>query len=490
MKQLNKKIITNNIANNAKFAESATNKEPKKNISVEPIEESESNNEDKNLANTPIIPQSVYNNLPPILKQGTEAFNDAREKDVFLTGALAVLSGCLPNVTGIYGGRTIYPNLFCFIIAPAASGKGALVSSKELADIYHSEVIKNSEDLKNEYDKKIIILKQSKQRESEKKSSVDDFPEKPPFKVVFIPADTSIAKIVQHLQDNKGTGIICETEADTLGRTFKTDWGSYSDLLRKAFHHENIAVSRKTNNEYLEINNPRLSVALSGTPNQILNIISSAEDGLFSRFIFYVFKTESIWIDPSPFGNHLNLTEHFNKLAVEVNKMVLFLNNSKTVIILSKEQWNKFNLNFEKYLQQISIFVSEDAQSVVKRLGIILYRFCMIFTTIRKYKTNNLLSEVQCSDVDFETALILVDIYLQHSIAMFNNLPKQPEKSPFKSGENKKQFFDSLPKTFLRKEAVELSKKFEISERSVDTLLKNCIGKYLIKTKYGVYEKM
>ena len=79
MKQLNKKGIANNIANNAKFAKSATKKHPKKNIPVEPKEESESNNEDNNLANTPIIPQSVYNNLPPILKQGTEAFKDARD---------------------------------------------------------------------------------------------------------------------------------------------------------------------------------------------------------------------------------------------------------------------------------------------------------------------------------------------------------------------------------------------------------------------------
>jgi hypothetical protein len=42
-------------------------------------------------------------------------------------GALAILSGCLPGVTGVYAGNEVFPNVFSFAIAPAASGKGALI---------------------------------------------------------------------------------------------------------------------------------------------------------------------------------------------------------------------------------------------------------------------------------------------------------------------------------------------------------------------------
>jgi hypothetical protein len=396
----------------------------------------------------------------------------------------------MPNVSGVYGRRTVYPHLFCFILAPAASGKGALQSSKELADKYHSEILKNSNEQKKEYNKKLEAIKHAKRFKKKEDTSQEEIPEEPPFKVVFIPANTSNAKIIQHLQNNDGTGIICETEADTLGQTFKNDWGSYSDLLRKAFHHEKISISRKTNNEYFEINNPQLAVALSGTPKQVFNIISSAEDGLFSRFLFYIFKSESKWIDPSPFGNQINLTEHFAKLSNAVYEMVLFLQNGKTVIHLTEEQWNKFNPTFEKYLHQISTFISEDAQSVVKRLGIILYRFCMIFTTIRKYQAQEYVTDIQCLDEDFDSALALIEVYLQHSIIMFNNLPKQEEQGAFKSGENKKQFFDALPKRFTRKEAIELAKSFNMAERTVGNLLKNCLGSHLIQPEYGVYEKL
>lgn len=241
--------------------------------------------------------------------------------------------------------------------------------------------------------------------------------------------------------------------------------------------------------EFVEVNEPQLSVALSGTPKQIFNIISSAEDGLFSRFVFYVFKTDSVWLDPSPKGNPLNLTDYFSNQSKQVLKMVEFFETYSMILHLTEEQWDKFNPVFSSYILQINTFVSEDALSIVKRLGLILYRFCMIFTAIRKFEKNDHNKQIYCSDQDFESALTLIEIYLQHSIIMFNNLPKQGELGVFKSGVNKKQFFDTLPKRFSRKEAVELAKNFNIAERTVGNLLKNCLGSHLIQPEYGVYKK-
>lgn len=36
------------------------------------------------------------------------------------------------------------------------------------------------------------------------------------------------------LQANEGIGLIFETEADTLSNSMKQEWGSFSDVLRKA----------------------------------------------------------------------------------------------------------------------------------------------------------------------------------------------------------------------------------------------------------------
>jgi hypothetical protein len=446
-------------------------------------------NTEEYLKNTPAIPEELYCQMPEILKQGALAFTDARERDVFLTGALGILSGCIPNVKGIYAQQEVYPNLFTFAIAPAASGKGALKFAKQLADEYHTQLLTASKEADEQYKQEENAYKQNLRNLKKGETMSEEPPVKPAFKVVFIPANTSYAKILSHLEQNEGTGIICETEADTLGNVFKQEWGSYSDMLRKSFHHERLSSSRKTNNEFIEVNNPCLSIALSGTPSQVTGLIASAEDGLFSRFLFYAFEVEQIWKDVSPYGSNVNLTDHFRSLSLQVYNMVKFLKLSETNVTLSKSQWEQLNKQCAYWLQDITTFTSKDAASIVKRLGLILYRITMLFTALRKFENAEAAEQVECTDVDFNTALQLVEIYLQHSILMFNNLPKQQSNTAFQSGDGKRKFFDALPQEFTRAEAVALGKQHKLSARSVDDLLRNATPKLLTKIKAGHYQK-
>ena len=64
--------------------------------------------------NSPLIPDEIYNNLPPILKEACFVFK-GRERDVFFTSALSIISGGLDNVTGLYANDIVFPNLFIFI---------------------------------------------------------------------------------------------------------------------------------------------------------------------------------------------------------------------------------------------------------------------------------------------------------------------------------------------------------------------------------------
>jgi hypothetical protein len=108
--------------------------------------------------------------------------------------------------------------------------------------------------------------------------------------------------------------------------------------LGSNYLHERLSSSRKGNNEFTEVNAPSLSIALSGTPNQVTGLIASSEDGLFSRFLFYAFKVEQRWKDVSPNANNINLTEHFKVLAGRVFNMVQFLQREETIIELTTEQ--------------------------------------------------------------------------------------------------------------------------------------------------------
>jgi len=444
------------------------------------------------MRNTPIIPDTAYQNLPALLKGPSEQFQNRREKDVFLTGALTILSGCLNEVSGTYDQRTVYPNLFSFVIAPPASGKGSLGFAKELAMTYHRKVLKNSEERARQY--KALTNQNSKaDKEGKKKNEIvnkSSSPKKPSFKVVYIPANSSSAAVINHLQQSGGIGIICETEADTMSNSLKQDWGGYSDLLRKAFHHEPVTYSRKANDEFFEVETPRISVALSGTPNQVKELIKSAEDGLFSRFIFYSYSIQPQWRDVST-NDKPNLTEYFKTVSVEVEKMIYYLQCNPTHFDFTPNQWGILNRKFGFWLHEVSHFVSENVGSSVKRLGLIFFRMAMVLSAIKKFEDGFSNKDITCTDEDFEVALALVEVYKQHALFMFKNLPNNSK--PENLDQSKKDFYQALPedRDFTRQEAVQIGKTVSVQERTVGKYLKLFLGELLEQpVKYGPYRKI
>lgn len=452
-------------------------------------EEEEKEDFSDKLLHTPYIPEEVYQHLPILLQQGCEHFQHAREKDLFLTGAITILSGCMIGVYGTYDQRTVYPNLFSFAIAPAASGKSALSFAKELAMTHHRKMVMESKEKLKQYQTELEQYRASKRSKKKDETTPEaEPPKKPNFKVLYIPANSSSAAVIGHLEQSDGIGLICETEADTMGNSFKQDWGGYSDLLRKAFHHEPVTYSRKTNDEFVEVEKPRVSVALSGTPSQVQGLISSAEDGLFSRFIFYTFKVQPQWRDVSP-KSKVNLTEHFSKLSDEVAVLAKYLEQSPTEFHLTPEQWQFLNSKFDLWLQEISTFVSEDASSTVKRLALIVFRIAMVLSAIRKVEDGVADKDITCEDMDFQTAFELAEVYKQHAMLMFAALPKSEET---KLDQNKKKFYDALPvdKEFTRQEAVEIGLAVGIKERTVGKYLHSFLNSFLEQPiKYGPYRK-
>jgi hypothetical protein len=443
------------------------------------------------MKNTPFIPNNVFDTLPSILKESCSLFDDKRERDVFLTSSIAILSGCLPNVTGLYFSSTIYTNLYSFIIAPPASGKGSMNFAKMLADAIHENLLAESKEKQKAYKVELREYKKRHQGKGAKDNSEEEEPVEPPFKVLYVPANTSSSKVYEHIEKNEGKGIICETEADTLGIVFKNDWGSYSDLLRKAFHHERISISRKTDNLYFEVENPQLSVVLTGTPNQIVNIIQSAEDGLFSRFLFYTFSAEPVWKSPAPQPGKPDFSKYFKEKAQEIFRMQEMLECNPTVVSMSVEQWREFNSFFEEVLIEINELVSSEATSVVKRLGLIFFRICLIFTALRKFENGDTTGELECEEIDFQNTKQIVKVLLEHSIILYTNLPGADKEFKITKSTKKQTFFNALPTEFKRKEAVEIGKEFKIPTRTVDNLIgKVWLGFDIEKVDTGMYRKL
>jgi hypothetical protein len=484
-----KSVYNNNSHEFAKFANIASPKTQEN--------ENESNSEDdinkmaELLQTTPYIKDEVFATLPNLLKETCEVFDDKRERDVYLVSALGILSGCLKNVSGIYFDTTVYPNLFSFILAPPASGKNSMIFAKKLGDKLHQTLVEESKVNQEEYK---IELREYKKRHQGKGANADqdeEEPKEPPFRVLYVPANSSSAKVYEHIQHNSGKGIICETEADTLGTVFKSEWGTYSDLLRKAFHHERISVSRKTDNLYYEIEEPQLSVVLTGTPNQILNIIPSAEDGLYSRFLFYTFGAPPIWKSPAPKPGRPNRTDYFKQKGEEVYEMANMLELYSTCVYLTEDQWQIFDTYFESILNESNELVSAESTSIVKRLGLIFYRICLTFTAIRKYENGDTSKDIYCDETDFLNAKSIIETLYEHSVTLYTNLPGGDNEFKITKATKKQQFFEALPIEFKRKDAIEIGKTFKIPTRTVDYILtKVWLDLHIEKIDTGLYKKI
>ena len=273
--------------------------------------------EDPNLENEikieiPTFSQSIEENIPEFFKRVIEPSKSLPEKDMMLLGAISSLSSGLPNLYGIYDGDVIHPNLYLFITAAASAGKGKLKYCKRLIMPIHKEIRKKGKLMKAEYDQEMSLFNQTG-----KKNSPTPAPEKPPTKMFIFPADNSATGFFQLLSDNDGKGLIFETEADTLANNFKKDYGNYSDGFRNAFHHEPIGYFRRTGNENVEIDYPQLSCVLSGTPKQVLALMPNAENGLFSRFIFYELPISYVWKNVFEVTTKNGMNNHFDALGNE-----------------------------------------------------------------------------------------------------------------------------------------------------------------------------
>ncbi|MDG1433473.1 MAG: DUF3987 domain-containing protein, partial [Saprospiraceae bacterium] len=444
----------------------------------------------ESLKQTPLIPEKVFRLLPSLLDRGCEVFDEPRERDVFLIGAMTVLSGALTKVEGVYDGCTSYPNLFSFIVAPAASGKGVLKFAKMLGDELHRKLLKRSQESIKDYEIDLMDYQiQVAEYKKRKRTSIPDAPEKPSRNMLFIPANSSSAMIIQQLKESGGWGVVCESEADTLGNVLKQDWGGYSDLLRKVFHFETISYSRKSNDEFHEIAEPRLSVAISGTPNQVLGLIPSAEDGLFSRFIFYVFNVTARWKKQSVRRHKKNLGDHFSELSKEVLAMLEWLEEHPTEVDMRDAQWQFFDEIFEAILLKASSLDGEEILSTVKRLGIIMFRLVMVLSVIRKYESRNKDKKWICHDDDFHIAITMVETFWSHATLLFETLPKTKQLNMERMPNRKKLFFQKLPSKFKRSEAQEVGKEVGLKPRTIDKYLSMFLGKILEQPEYGFYEK-
>lgn len=462
---------TSELSSEKKVSETEKPKKTRKPASKSPKSTKEdleevSETEEAGKINLPTFPVTCYENLPTLLNRAIAKGSSPEDKDILLLGSLVTLSACLPNISGTYDQREVFPNLFLFVTAKASAGKGRLTLCRKLVDPIHKELLERQRQEAVEYKSALQLFKATSGRNSDLGR-----PQEPPLKALIIPANSSATSVFQILNDNEGIGLMFETEGDTLAQAFNSEHGNYSDGFRKAFHHETISYSRRKDKEFVELDKPRLSAVLSGTPRQVATLIPSAENGLFSRFIYYYMNIRPEWINVFAGAGEQNLDVYYEQLGKEFHAFYNLLKVIKpmTFSITSKQQ-AEFNRYFADMQTKLHYVLGDEYLASVRRLGLIAYRIAMILTTLRRMDNGNTTSSLVCSDTDFKTAMSVVNVLIEHASFVFSQLPAE-RMYVGKGKSNKQLFLDALPKEFNRKGYMEVAIKMGLNVKTAEKYL-------------------
>jgi hypothetical protein len=227
---------------------------------------------------------------------------------------------------------------------------------------------------------------------------------------------------------------------------------------------------RRKDREFVELENPRLSALLSGTPKQVSALIPNAENGLFSRFIFYFMNIKPVWKDVFANTGDQTLDLYFKDLGEQFHCFYNYLQQQQEMrFCLTALQQQAFNAYFSQTQIQFLALYGDDYIATVRRLGLITFRIAMILTVLRLMRPLSCgesggrdATLLICSDTDFNTALEMVKILVQHAAKVFDALPA--ETAPPTSNNPKMALFQALPAQFDRAKYIEIATQLQIPE--------------------------
>ena len=442
-------------------------------------------NSSEEQANLHIVENMDVNNLPELMKSVLSLAHTPAEKDMLLMSALTACSSVLPNLYFKYGigAKRYYPNLQLFIVGSAACGKGIANLALELVKPIHQAL------------------------------------------PLIIPGDATYPAFYRTLAKQHGRGYIHESEGSVITDIWRSSTANYNTALRKAAEHETI--SRARCREASVIENPQLSMVLTGTFSQYKALVPSIENGYFSRLLTLIVNEHqafnSQYVEPSE-----NSGDVIKTAAEQLFHLYEQLFSSHPIEFrLTPDQRTRLGHHLETAYPTLIRMLGEDFHSVVLRMAVHIERIAMILTALRscspRYSavqepssissviivpsaknwdsdTSSLSSardvrpeNLVCSDSDYATAELIGNKLILH-MAQAYQLVKGTEKieaPSVKPLDQKAILFSLLPAEFESKTLVAEAKSQGIPRSTVFRWSELWMQYGLIeKLQHGVYKKV
>ena len=392
--------------------------------------------------------------LPAMIQPIMRLAQSDSERDMLLLSLITAAGSCMPNLYCKYGigAKRYYPNIQLFIVGSAACGKGIANLALELVKPVH-----------------------------------DATP-------LIIPGDATYPAFYQTLAKQNGRGYIHESEGSVITDIWRSSTANYNTALRKAAEHETI--SRVRCKEHSVIENPQLSMVLTGTFSQYHALVPSIENGYFSRLITLIVN------DVQPFSERYvqpaeTSQEIISTAAEQLYHLYAQLFASKPrEFCLTPEQRERLGLHLKNAYPTLIRMLGENFHSVVLRMAVHIERIAMILTALRLeqgVKTASLMDDrLICSDSDYAIAELIGNKLILH-MAQAYQMIKGTEKivaPTIKPLDQKQILLSLLPEEFESKLLVDEAKSQGLTERTAFRWTDEWqqVG-VLQKVRHGVYRK-
>ena len=360
----------------------------------------------------------------------------------------------MPNLYCRYGiaAKRYYPSLQLFIVGSAACGKGIANLALELVKPIHEAT------------------------------------------PLIIAGDATYPAFYQTLARQHGRGYIHESEGSVITDIWRSSTANYNTALRKAAEHE--PISRARCREASVIENPQLSMVLTGTFSQYRALVPSVENGYFSRLLTLIVEDvqpfSERYVQPSdPSG------ETIHTCAEQLYHLYGRLLASKPrEFTLTHDQRDRLGTHLKTAYPTLVRLLGLDFHSVILRMSVHIERIAMILTALRAAYPQPLPEGkggcLLCSDIDYATAELIGNKLILHMAQAYQLIQgSKPIETPAVKPLDQKQILLSLlPDEFESKTLVAEAASQGISRA---TALRwndewQTVG-LILKIKYGVYKK-
>ncbi|MCB0703234.1 MAG: BT4734/BF3469 family protein [Candidatus Kapaibacterium sp.] len=383
----------------------------------------------------------VFNNLPKNLLEIIDKYSDENNRSYMLFIMLGFLPILFPKILLPYGGQNKALNLGTIALGSSSKGKNASNLIRALFTGLNSEVSKI----------KVNGIK----------------------KTLLLPPNISASELIERLNANGGEGIINGTEITDFTNTNSKDYGSYDTIIRQGLSNETISKYRKTDNSEIDINFPTFSVNLTGTPSQLSAMFPDMLNGLYSRFLYFIYGGVNYWI---PGITTKVVEENKDDLGFITKKYFHYLDNTPKFII-PEEVEKYFDSVMSKLYDEYSY--EEVMLSVVVRSG--FYTWKLVY--LLKLFENDYSSEDEIV-IDINTLKACLEI-TRESIYSAEYMSFNLKSNTLSETQRVIEKIRNFKREFTRAEAITLINGV-VSDRTVDRILSN--KRYFDKEAHGIYK--